>query len=99
MKHCYELFSIHTAQQVKAMPQLRGLVARMLPQRPGFDPRSVHVRFLVDKVALGQIFVHGLIGFAVVKMHITNWHIKRNDQDFYYGGPLHVQQVIQYRKK
>jgi hypothetical protein len=26
------------------------------PRRPGFDPGSVHVGFLVDKVALGQVF-------------------------------------------
>jgi hypothetical protein len=25
-------------------------------RRPGFDPRSVHVGFVVDKVALGQVF-------------------------------------------
>jgi hypothetical protein len=26
------------------------------PRRPGFDPRSGHVRFMVDEVALGQVF-------------------------------------------
>jgi hypothetical protein len=26
------------------------------PRRPGFDPRSCHVEFVVDKVALGQVF-------------------------------------------
>ena len=25
------------------------------PRRPGFDPGSVHVGFMVDKVALGQV--------------------------------------------
>ena len=25
-------------------------------QRPGFDPRPVRVRFVVDKVAQGQVF-------------------------------------------
>ena len=29
-------------------------------QRPGFDPRPVHVRFVVDKVALGQAFLRVL---------------------------------------
>jgi hypothetical protein len=29
---------------------------RLLPLRPGFDPRSGHVGFVVDKVALGQVF-------------------------------------------
>jgi hypothetical protein len=32
------------------------LVAGFPPRRPGFDPRSGHVGFVVDKVALGQIF-------------------------------------------
>jgi hypothetical protein len=35
---------------------LRRLVACLLPRRPGFDPGSVHVGFVVDKVALGQVF-------------------------------------------
>jgi hypothetical protein len=26
------------------------------PRRPGFEPRSSHVGFVVDKVALGQVF-------------------------------------------
>jgi hypothetical protein len=26
------------------------------PRRPGFNPRSVRVRFVVDEVALGQVF-------------------------------------------
>jgi hypothetical protein len=30
-------------------------VASFLPQRPGFDPRSGHLGFVVDKVALGQV--------------------------------------------
>jgi hypothetical protein len=29
---------------------------RPLPRRPGFDPKSVHVGFVVDKVALRQVF-------------------------------------------
>jgi hypothetical protein len=28
---------------------------RLSPRRPGFDPGSVHVGFVVDKVALGQV--------------------------------------------
>jgi hypothetical protein len=38
------------------MPQLRRLVAGFPHRRPGFEPRSVHVRFVVDKVALEQVF-------------------------------------------
>jgi hypothetical protein len=34
----------------------RRLVASFSPWWPGFNPRSVHMGFLVDKVALGQDF-------------------------------------------
>lgn len=27
------------------------------PRRPWFEPRTVHLEFVVDKVALGQVFV------------------------------------------
>jgi hypothetical protein len=39
-----------------AVPWLRRLAAGLPPRRPGFDPGSVHVGFVVDKVALGQVF-------------------------------------------
>jgi hypothetical protein len=32
------------------------LVAGLPSRRPGFDPGSVHVEFVVDRVALGQVF-------------------------------------------
>jgi hypothetical protein len=38
------------------VPWFRRLVAGLSPPRTGFDPRSVHVGFVVDKVALGQAF-------------------------------------------
>jgi hypothetical protein len=40
----------------RAVPWLRRLVVGLPPRRPGFDPGSVHVGFVVDKVALGQVF-------------------------------------------
>jgi hypothetical protein len=40
----------------EAVPWLRRLVAGIPPRRPGFDPGSVHVGFVVDKVALEQVF-------------------------------------------
>jgi hypothetical protein len=40
----------------QAVPRLRRLIAGLTPRRPGFDPGSVHVGFVVDKVALGQDF-------------------------------------------
>jgi hypothetical protein len=38
------------------MPQLRQIVARFSPPWAGFDTMSGHVGFVVDKVALGQVF-------------------------------------------
>jgi hypothetical protein len=40
----------------EAVPELRRLVAGFPPRRPGFEPRSGYVGFVVDKVALGQVF-------------------------------------------
>jgi hypothetical protein len=37
-----------------AVPWLRRLVAGLSPRRLGFDPGSVHVGFVVHKVALGR---------------------------------------------
>jgi hypothetical protein len=48
--------SIHFPYIHKAVPWLRRLAAGLPPRRPGFDPGSVHVGFVVDKVALGQVF-------------------------------------------
>jgi hypothetical protein len=38
------------------MPWLRRFAAGLPPRMAGFDPGSVHVGFVVDKVALGQVF-------------------------------------------
>jgi hypothetical protein len=38
------------------MPQLKLLVTGFSPWRPGFNPGSGQVRFLVDKVVLGWVF-------------------------------------------
>jgi hypothetical protein len=42
---------------------LKRLVAGFPPQRPGFKPGSSHVGFVVDKVALGQVFSEYFFGF------------------------------------
>jgi len=39
------------------VPRLRRLVAGLSARRPGFGLRSIHVRFLVDEMALGQVFL------------------------------------------
>jgi hypothetical protein len=38
-----------------AVPWLRCLAADFLLWQPGFEPKSGHVGFVVDKVALGQV--------------------------------------------
>jgi hypothetical protein len=40
----------------QAAPQLKRLVAGFPPRRPGFKTGSSHVGFVVDEVALGQVF-------------------------------------------
>jgi hypothetical protein len=39
------------------VPWLRSLVAGLSPRRPGLAPGSTHVGFVVEKVALGQVFL------------------------------------------
>jgi hypothetical protein len=40
------------AKKKMVVPWLRRLVVGLSPRRPGFNPGSVHVGFVVDKVAL-----------------------------------------------
>jgi hypothetical protein len=46
----------------RAVPWLKRLVTGLSPQRPGFAPGSIHVGFVVDKVALGR-FLSEYFGF------------------------------------
>jgi hypothetical protein len=46
------------------VPWLRRLVAGLSLLRPGFDPGSVNLGFVVDKVALGQVFLR-VVGFPL----------------------------------
>ena len=40
---------------LRAVPRVRRLVVSLSPRRHGFDSRSVHVRFVVSRVAPGQV--------------------------------------------
>jgi hypothetical protein len=55
------------------VPWLRRLVACLSPRRPGFDPGSVHVGFMVNKVVLGQVFRLVLrfspVNFIALELH------------------------------
>jgi hypothetical protein len=44
------------------------------PRKPGLDPRPVHVRFVVDRVALGQVF-HRVPWFSSVSIIPPVLHI------------------------
>jgi hypothetical protein len=52
---------------VEAVPWLRSSVAGLSPRRSRFAPGSIHVRFVVDKVALGQVFL-GVLRFYPVSI-------------------------------
>ena len=45
--------------------RLRQLVAGLLPRRPVFHPRPVHVRFVMEKLALGQVFLQLLTFYHI----------------------------------
>jgi hypothetical protein len=65
--------SLSLFTQIVAVPWLRRLVAGLSPRRPGFDPGSVHVGFVVDKVALGHVFPRvlrfSLVNFIPPMLH------------------------------
>jgi hypothetical protein len=62
---------------LKAVPWLRRSGAGLLPLRTGFDPGSVHVGFVVGKVALGQFFPEYFSFPMSVSLH--RWSITRNN--------------------
>jgi hypothetical protein len=63
-----------------AAPGLRRLVTGLSPRRPGFYRRSVHVGFVVDKVALGQGFSRELrfspVNFILLVLHYLETRTK-----------------------
>jgi hypothetical protein len=73
-----------------AVPWLRRLVGGLSPRRPKFDPRSVHVGFAVDKVALGQVFPR-VLRFSPVNFIPSVLHYKEKRKKliiFITGLPL-----------
>jgi hypothetical protein len=46
----------NTIRDYLMLDQLKRLVAGFPPRRPGFDPGSGQVGFMVDKVALRRVF-------------------------------------------
>jgi hypothetical protein len=66
-----------------AVPRLRRLVAGLSPRRYGFDPWSFHVGFVLDKVALGQVFPRVLrfspVNVILLVLHYTEKREKTNN--------------------
>jgi hypothetical protein len=62
-------------ENVVAASILKRLVADLSRRRTGLDPKPVRVRFVVDKVTLGQVSSPSTSGFPSVSFHqcsITN---------------------------
>ena len=53
------------------VPWVGQLVACLSPQRPQLDLREVHVRYVVDKVALIQAFLR-ILWFSLISFHHHN---------------------------
>jgi hypothetical protein len=60
-----DAYCLHHQDDARAVPWLRSLVAGLLPRWPGLAPRSINMGFVVDKVALGQVFLRVLRFFPV----------------------------------
>jgi len=54
--YCY--CSVAVLLRKLAMQWLKWLIASLRVRRPWFDPRAVHVGFMVDKLAWGQVSIH-----------------------------------------
>ena len=63
--HCVEAY-------FRKCTSLRQLVADPLPRRPGFDPRPVHVGFVVDTVTLWQDYCSAIICIILAENHLRN---------------------------
>jgi hypothetical protein len=67
LKHFYYNLLIFVMVKRMVVPWLRSLVAGLSLRRPGFAPGSIHVGFVVDKVALGQALL-GVLRFSPVNI-------------------------------
>ena len=48
--------TIETEPQIEGRSVAQAVIAALSPQRPRFDSKSPHMRFVVDNVAVGQVF-------------------------------------------
>jgi hypothetical protein len=72
------LYSLSYTNSRLALPCLRQLVAGLSLRRPGFEPGLFYVRFVVDKVALEQVFIQAFrfsLVYIIPKMLHTHLHL------------------------
>jgi hypothetical protein len=53
----------------QAVPWLRRLAAGLPPQRPGFDPGSVHVEFFGGQSSTGTVLRFSPVNFIPLVLH------------------------------
>jgi hypothetical protein len=68
-----------------ALPWLRSLVAGLSPRRPGFAPGSILMVFVVEKVALVQVFLR-VLRFSPVNI---SFH-RRSPNSYHLGDALYA---------
>jgi hypothetical protein len=78
-----------------AVPQFRRLVTSLSKRRPRFAPRLVHVGSIVDKVALGQVYLW-VLHFPPVSIILPLFHNHLSGQT---TGPLDARSTLQQYKK
>jgi hypothetical protein len=82
------LYSTTISRLYLAVKLLRRLVAGLSSQRPGFMPVSVHVGFVVDKMALGQVYLPtSLVPPVSIIPSVLNTHISSRELA---TGPVEV---------
>jgi hypothetical protein len=74
--------------QLRAVPWLRRLAAGFPPRRPEFNPGSARVGFVVEKVALGQVF-SCVLRFYTVSFIPSVLHYLEKDKNNYTNHHLH----------
>jgi len=61
-----------------SLPWLRRSVSGLSPRRPGFDPRLVHVRFVVHGVAVRQVYLQVPRSASPVSFHQYSIFIRQS---------------------
>jgi hypothetical protein len=78
-----------TETKTRAVTWLRRLVVGLPRRRPGFAPEPVHVGFVVEKLALGQVFFPEFFGLPLsVSFHQGSMLIYYPwEEEYYHSWP------------